>query len=49
MGYEYYVEQTRGYFITSDVPLTDDEAQVLVENGVGSLKIVEWKVQNTKE
>lgn len=38
----YWVEKKLTYFITSDVPLTEEQAQVLVENGVGSLKSVDW-------
>lgn len=45
MEHEYWVSQERVYKLVSDVALTDEEVQTLIENGQGSLKEVNWEVE----
>jgi hypothetical protein len=43
--FEYWVSMEKVYKLSSNVELTDDEVQVLIENGQGSLKEVNWEVE----
>ena len=43
--YTYWVSVERVYKLWSDVKLTDEEVRSLIENGQGSLKQVNWDVE----
>jgi hypothetical protein len=46
--YYYWVSMEKVYKVWSDVELTDEEVQSLIENGQGSLKEVNWEVEKER-
>lgn len=49
MNNTYWLDVIRTYVVSSDSELTQEQAQTLVENGLGSLKVVEWRFDDSLE